>query len=228
MNLNLDIGILTHNRPEILKKTMDSNINNGLFELVNNIFVYVNDNNIEEYKKLENQYKNINFIFPNNNYGIGYGIKYLFGNIKSKHFLFLEDDFINIKNKIDNKNQIELSISLLNQDIDVVRLRNLKIPGEPLWYRDDQETHIINSLYLKEYKNKYKDKFEHKNSNNINYYISTSKHANFTNNPCMYKSSFFKNTIDKYCYSVLEDTIQDFWQNSNFKVVQLDGLFSHL
>jgi hypothetical protein len=62
------------------------------------------------------------------------------------------------------------------------------------------------------------------------YYTANSEVANWTNNPCLFKTKFFLDILQEFAGKGidLEGKISYWWARQNFKVAHGEGLFKHI
>ena len=62
------------------------------------------------------------------------------------------------------------------------------------------------------------------------YFTTTSRYGNWTNNPTLYKKDFYLNTVEPFAGGgiALEGNISKWWAKQNYKVAHGEGLFNHL
>lgn len=180
---------LTHesiNRPEYLKNTINSFLDNTEYDGIIDWFIYINKTNqefISICNNLIDQHKNrvdFKIIHSNVNNGVGYGINRLNElSINYEYSLFLEGDWMCLSSEISGQPNtwLKTSIQLLdeNTDTDAVFLRR---------YMNDYEsrsTGIFSSYCVKNSKVLVKD--------NLKYFISPVKV--YTNNPLIRRNKYF-------------------------------------
>lgn len=162
------------------------------------------------------------------------GFKAIYENAKYDYILFLENDF-EIDKNINVDDFINNSIHFLNSGIDVVRARSRKNAGYPnyalnlkynvperylsetIYWLEDPETvyPVISRITPKIGDDKW--------------YVSSSAYCNYTNNPCIYRKSFFKENILPYCKfnSNIENELTNIWASKHYRCVYGEGLFTH-
>ena len=121
--------------------------------------------------------------------GIGKGISFLTKKLTSKYIIFLENDWELLNDKFTS--EIFTPINYISNDIiHAYKLRHRYNYGEPLWsmraYKNKELTstrHLLDSVHWIEEPEKKFPKYIHKYKN---IYISSSKYANYTNNPVLY------------------------------------------
>lgn len=165
---------------------------------------------------------------------IGYGI--LVNAASEDNFLFLENDWELLRNPA-----IQFAGARAMQEryhVDVVRFRDRHNPGEPLWSKQfqgreyDAPQYLLDSLHWTDQRfPEIRPQWYTYGPGENDYekwYITTSKNANWTNNPHMAKTQFLKdNILPRLGRGDLEKDIQSWWQEQEFKVAQSEGLFTH-
>lgn len=231
------ICILSWNSGKTLLNTLNSYRKNGLLHLSDDItvlFQEVSAKDLEIAKKF-----GLKTIGLKENIGIGKAISKLIENAKYENILFLEHDWELIENEKTLTERLNSGLELLENGFDVVRYRSRKNPGFPvhslrhkgneLNYYDDwhkvTSPHLLESLYWLDPAESFPDKIQ----KNGEYFITTSRWANWTNNPFLLKKEFFfKNIYDIAMTSEhFERDIAEWWVKQDFKIAQGDGLFTH-
>lgn len=189
-------------------------------------------------KKLADQY-GIRYIGLQENIGIGKGMKMLAENAASENILFLEHDWELIEDNETVFLRLKSGLELLNNGFDVVRYRSRNTPGYPLIsirnkgkeldYYDDWHDctapHLLESLHWLDPASEFPDKIQKQGE----YFITTSRWANWTNNPYLIKKDFLLNTIIPFSGETasLERNIAAWWVKQDFRIAQGEGLFMH-
>ena len=235
--LPISIGILTWNSDAVLVKTLKTYSDNGLFDIVNDVhilFQNVNDRDIE----IAKQFK-LNFIGLNVNIGIGNGFVKLTKLAETDNILLLEHDWNLIENVDTTYDRLMSGLKLLNNGYDCIRYRHRLEPGYPLFsirhkgneltYYDDEigctSPHLLDSIHWTEPEVKFPDYIKKDGE----YFTTTSRYGNWTNNPCLYKKNFYLKTVEPFTGNGvdLEGNISKWWSQQNFKVAHGEGLFKH-
>jgi hypothetical protein len=220
-----------------------SYLRNGFFDITDDFTIFFQEIKDEDIK-LAN-YFGIKCIGEDTNVGISRAFHALCENAKYENFLILEHDWYLQENKQVTSKRLNSSIKLLDNNVDCVKLRSMTRPGfpdfslirymdNPLEYFDVEialhHPHLLDTCHI------YKDihllfptKIEQIYDDDCMYYTSTSRYGNYTNNPCMYKTSFFKEIIEKFLGEgdSLEGLISKWWTTQNFKIAHSEGLFTH-
>ncbi len=237
LKLPLSIGILAWKSGQTLVDTLHSYYMNGLFDLVNDttiLFQQVGDEDIQ----IADHF-GLSYIGLSDNIGIGNGFLTLTENAKSENVMVLEHDWQLIEGKKITRDRLESGIQLLDREFDVVRYRHRTVPGYPhfsfrhmgneLGYYDEEigctSPHLLDSLHWLDPSQEFGDKIQKQGE----YFTTTSRWGNWTNNPCMYKKEFYINTVTPFAGDGirLEGNISKWWAEQEFKVAHGEGLFKH-
>ena len=235
--LPISICILSWKSGSTLKNTLRSYKKYGLLEMVDDIVILFQEVS-EEDKKTAEKYK-VKYIGLKENIGIGKGMKMLAENASTENILFLEHDWELIEEKSFVFSHIKGGLDLLDSGFDVVRYRSRKNPGYPLisirnkgkeldYYDDWHECtspHLLESLHWLDPAVEFPDKIQKQGE----YFVTTSRWANWTNNPYLVKKSYLLEKILPFSgESVsLERNIAAWWVKQDFKIAQGEGLFTH-
>lgn len=231
------IGILSWNSAKTLQNTLKSYRKHGLLDISDDITILFQEISDKD-RQLVEKY-GIKHIGLKQNIGIGKGISRLIDNAKYDTILFLEHDWELIENKNVLLERIESGLSLLQNGFDIIRYRSRKNPGYPVhslrhkgqelhyydtWHKVNSP-HLLESLYWLDPAESFPDKIQKKGE----YFITTARWANWTNNPFMLRKEFFlKNIYDIAVSSEhFERDIAEWWVQQPFKIAQGEGLFKH-
>lgn len=237
--LPISIGILSWKSNTTLKNTINSYIKNGLFDIVYDIKIFFQEFSTEDQTIADNY--GLQYIYSSTNIGIGKAFVALANQSLCDNILLLEHDWVLIENKETTFNRLSTGLQLLNNNISAVKYRHRKHPGPPLFSQrvyehnelnhydkeiDAVSPHLLECIHWIDHPEKeFSDKITKKN----NHFITTSKWANWTNNPCMYKKSFYLEYVPNFAGSGvdLEGKIGKWWNRQNFMVAHGEGLFTH-
>lgn len=235
--LPISIGILSWNSGKTLKNTLASYRKNGLLELSDDITILFQEVSTED-DKLAKKF-GIKYIGLKENIGIGKGISKLVENAKNETFLFLEHDWELIENQKTVSSQLQEGLNMLENGYDIVRYRSRSNPGYPVhsmrhkgkeleyydtWHKVNAPQ-LLESMYWLDPAASFPDKIQKSG----NFFVTTSRWANWTNNPFLLKKSFFKKNIQKIAEKSehFERDIAEWWVQQNFRIAQGEGLFMH-
>ena len=129
---------------------------------------------------------------------------------------------------------------MLDNEFDCVRYRHRADPGYPhfsmrhigneLNYYDNEiectSPHLLDSVHWLNPAERFGDKIYQKGE----YFCTTSRWGNWTNNPCLYKKQFYLDTVIPFTGEgiALEGKISKWWAQQTFKVAHGEGLFKHI
>lgn len=238
--LPLSIGILAWKSGKTLKNTLESYDRSGLFNMTDDIKIFFQECSNED-RDIAEQY-DIRRIESPNNIGIGSAFVELAKYAKYKYFLTLEHDWELIEDEKTTYERLSQGINLIKDDkISAVRYRHRWNYGNPLFSRNVYEKnelshydseidaispHLLDCVHwienpdlrFGEYILKSKD-----------WYYTTSKFASWTNNPVMYDTNFYIDTVEQFDGSgiKLEGSIGKWWNRKGLLVAQGEGLFKH-
>ena len=237
--LPISIGILSWRSNKTLRNTLDSYIKNGLFDIIDNVILFFQEISDED-RKLAKKY-NVPFISTDENIGIGNAFVKLIEASKENNILLLEHDWELTEDIKTTFIELKKSIELLNNGYDCIRLRNVENPGYPLYSQNVYQGNELNHYdpiidltsphlfecrhWIKNIDEVFPDKIQKEND----YFVTTSRWSNFTNNPCIYKKDFYLEIIDSFKdkSKLLENDISYWWSRQNFKIAWRKGLFTH-
>lgn len=236
-SLPISICILAWKSTKTLSNTLKSYRKNGLLDLVEDITILFQEVSTDD-KKLAEKYK-IKFIGLKENIGIGKGFIKLAENAKYNDILFLEHDWELIEKQETVYTQLKSGLNLLNKGFFVVRYRSRKNPGFPLHslkhkgnelnYFDDwhqvTSPHLLESLHWLDPAVEFPDKIQKEGD----FFVTTSRWANWTNNPFLIKKDFYLEKITSFAGESVhfEKNIAPWWVKQDFKIAQSEGLFMH-
>ena len=163
------------------------------------------------------------------NIGIGPAMQRLADAATGDFFLFLENDWkcIAPAEPLLAKAKLLITVGIA----DCVKLRHRTDPGHPLWSKQfagheyDRPEYLLDSLHWEDHPEKFQDI-----QKMGEWYVTTSEFANYTNNPTLYQTAFFREYISPKSGAEgrrSESEIQDWWREQNFKIAQGEGLFTH-
>ena len=122
---NLAICILSHERHEKIKKTLDSYKESSFLDLVDESFIYFNQMSKDDISLAED-YEMV-YCGCEYNLGIGWGMTSAINVVESDYVLFLENDFILPTSKEETYRQLSMGLELVKKnELDLVKYRSLK------------------------------------------------------------------------------------------------------
>jgi hypothetical protein len=237
--LPLSIGILAWKSGQTLVNTLFSYHQNGLLELVDDITILFQEVTDED-KQIADHFS-LSYIGLDENIGIGKAFIKLTENAKTENILLLEHDWLLVENQDTTYNRLSSGIKMLNE-FNTVRYRHRHQPGYPLFtqipYQNNELNHYDNEIDLMSphlldsihWLDNPHELFSDKIQKQEEYFITTSRWGNWTNNPCLFKKDFYIQTVNDFVNNqdlLLEPSISKWWARQNFKVAHGEGLFKH-
>lgn len=235
--LNLSIGILAWKSGQTLVETLYSYYKNGLFEIVSDATIL-----FQEFSDQDEQiatHFGLPYIGLPENIGIGKAFLKLTENANSENVMVLEHDWQLIESNEITYNRLASGIDMLDNGYSVIRYRHRKEPGKPhfsfrhrgkeLTYYDEEigctSPHLLDSIHWLNADEEFPDKIQKHGE----YFITTARWGNWTNNPCMYKKEFYLSTVNEFAGDgiALEGNISKWWATQEYKVAHGEGLFKH-
>jgi len=242
---SFSIGILSWHSTDVLINTLTSYHDNGLLTLSNDVTIFFQETNDTD-RSIAAHY-GLKMIESKENVGIGKAFLKLAEKASNQAILLLEHDWELICDMKTTSDRIQAGITLINGGYECVRYRHKERPGFPhfsernyssvdkaLAYHDPEIKanfpHLLDSVHwfpdpsreFPAYIGKhYVDEQE--------FWVSSSKYASYTNNPCLYNRDFYIQTVKSYAGGGidLEGKISWWWNRQNFNVAHSLGLFSH-
>jgi len=236
--LPLSIGILSWKSGQTLVNTLQTYFDREFLHQVNDVCILFQE--VSEQDKQIAKHFNIPYIAKDSNIGIGRGFIELTEQAKTDNVLILEHDWKLIENKETTSKRLKSGIDLLNNGFSAVRYRHRIDPGNPhfsfkyrgreLDYYDEEiectSPHLLDSVHWCDPDEKFSDKIQKEGE----YFVTTSRWGNWTNNPTLYKKDFYLKTVEQFAGEgiALEGNISKWWAKQDFKVAHGEGLFKHL
>jgi hypothetical protein len=234
--MSFSIGILSWGSHLTLENTLASYKINGLLNISNDISIFFNNITMKD-RLIADKY-NLKYIGDCDNIGIGKAIAILVNMSRYNYFLFLENDWVLVENEETVRRRIQTAIQLLDNNVaDVVRLRHRLKYGDPLYtsiFKGDELKHPEYLLHSIHWVDNPEYKFQHIINkfiiNDDDWYLTTSRYAEYTNNPCIYKKEFLETNVIPFTIEgmAIEEDIFSWWRDQNFKICQGPGLFEHI
>ncbi len=235
--LPISIGILAWKSGQTLVNTLSTYYQNGLFDIVNDITILFQE--FSEQDKQISEHFGLNYIPEPNNIGIGQGFIKLTEQSKTNNVLVLEHDWKLIEDKETTYQRLKSGIEMLDKGFSCIRYRHRQVPGHPhfsfrhkgseLTYYDKEiectSPHLLDSLHWTDPAEQFPDYIQKDGE----YFTTTSRYGNWTNNPCLYKKDFYINTVQPFAGTgiALEGNISKWWAQQTYKVGHGEGLFQH-
>ena len=235
--LPISIGILAWDSGQTLVNTLHSYFEREFLHQVNDVCILFQE--ASEQDKQIAEHFGIPYIALDNNIGIGQGFIQLTAQAKTDNVLILEHDGKLIEDKETTRVRLKSGVDMLNKGYSCIRYRHRANPGHPhfsfqyqgreLDYYDKEleatSPHLLDSVHWCNPSVKFDDKIQKDGE----YFISTSRWGNWTNNPCLYKKDFYLETVKQFAGEgiALEGNISKWWAQQTYKVAHGEGLFSH-
>ena len=237
--LDLSIGILSWHSTTTLRNTLESYKKNGLLDLTDDITIFFQET-VEEDFVIANDY-GIKVLASVYNMGIGRANLELAKRAKYRDLLLLEHDWELVEDKETTYRRLLQGLSWLGNNIHFVRYRHRKQPGYPLFtqpvYQGNELEHYDPEIGLKaphlldciHWIEKPEEMFPDKIYKWKDWYGSKSRWGNWTNNPGMFRTNFYIETVKDFVGDgiQLEGNISKWWARQDFNVVHGEGLFKH-
>ncbi len=234
---SLSIGILAWKSGQTLVDTLTTYHINGLLSITDDVKIL-----FQEYSEQDLQIANhfgVQYIALPDNIGIGKGFLTLAKKAKYDNILLLEHDWHLVENSICTLKRLQSGLELLTQT-DIIKYRHRTNPGYPLFsanvYKGNElkhydseidliSPHLLESVHWLDPHKEFPDKV----SKVGEYFTTTSRWGNWTNNPILVKKKFYIEVVNSYAGGGidLEGNIAKWWSRQNFKVAHGEGLFSH-
>jgi hypothetical protein len=235
--LPISIGILSWHSGQVLVDTLSTYYENGLFDMVNDTTILFQEFNEQDYQITK--HFGLDCIGLTNNIGIGKAFIKLTENAQTDNVLVLEHDWNLIENAETTYDRLKSGLELLDGNIDVVRYRHRHQPGNPhfsfqyqgreLEYYDSEiectSPHLLDSVHWCNPKELFPEHIGQFGE----YFTSTSRYGNWTNNPCLYKKQFYLDIVKQFAGDgiALEGNISKWWAQQLYGVAHGEGLFKH-
>lgn len=235
--INLSIGILAWNSGQTLVNTLQSYFEQHMLHYVNDVHILFQEMSDEDVK-IANHF-NIPFTGLSKNIGIGKGFLYLTEQAETDNVLVLEHDWKLVEPEDIALSRLKSGIQMLDKGYDCIRYRHrtkygyphfsLKYEGRELDYYDKEiectSPHLLDSVHWCDPSVKFPDLI----GKDGEYFTTTSRYGNWTNNPCLYKKDFYLEIVEPHVGSgiELESNISKWWAKQNYKVAHGEGLFLH-
>jgi hypothetical protein len=226
--LPISIGILAWNSGQTLVNTLHSYFEREFLHQVNDVCILFQE--ASEQDKQIAEHFGIPYIALDSNIGIGQGFIQLTEQAKTDNVLVLEHDWKLIEDKETARVRLKSGVDMLNKGYSCIRYRHRANPGHPhfsfqyqgreLDYYDKEleatSPHLLDSVHWCDPSKKFNDKIQKDGE----YFISTSRWGNWTNNPCLYKKDFYLETVKQFAGEgiALEGNISKWWAQQTYKV----------
>ena len=237
--LPISIGMLSWHSGQTLINTLYSYHVNGLLEMVNDVTIFFQE--ITEDDKMIANHFGVNYIESSRNIGIGKAFIELAKNAQTDKILFLEHDWKLIEDKDTTYSRLLSGVKLIDEGFSFVRFRHRQTPGFPLFSQrayegnelnhydnemDLMSPHLLDSVHwLPNPEVSFPDKIQKQGE----YFVTTSRWGNWSNNPGLFDTQFYIDTVKPFAGDGidLEGKIGGWWARQDYKVAHGEGLFKH-
>ncbi len=229
--LPITIAILAWRSGDVLRRTLDTYAHARLFDMVRDVVLVFQDMTDDDIAIA--QHYGIPYIGFQSNVGIGEGFLAACRRPATQPcILLLEHDWHIVEPPDVIRQRLSAARAMLLDGIDVVRLRHRVRPGEPNYARNAYDQNVSPHLLCCVHWIDRPDlTFPHhiRRTPDGQWYRTTSEWANFTNNPCMYRTSWYIDVVTPFARlgRLLEPEISAWWSTQSFSVVAGEGLFMH-
>lgn len=236
--LPISIGILAWKSGQTLVNTLNTYFQQEFLHQINDVCILFQEFS-EEDKQIAEHF-GIPYIGKEGNIGIGQAFIELTEQAKTDNVLVLEHDWKLIEDKETLRTRLLSGVKLLDNGFSCVRYRHRANPGFPhfsfqyqgreLDYYDKEievtSPHLLDSVHWCNPAEKFPQHIKREGE----YFITTSRYGNWTNNPCLYKKDFYLETVKPFAGGgiALEGNISKWWAQQTHKVAHGEGLFCHL
>jgi len=233
------IGILAYDGKQTLEETLRSFSDSGLFSAVKKALIHfqkIDSPARQQWMEavlLDHPALQATFTFENIEFE---GFLRMAKRCQEEYFITIEEDF-----KIVPENyhlvsiQISSAIAMVQGGTAAIFLRSRSIPGLPDYARQSFERGELGKQFLLHHStwNYDAERDFHEISQcreTPKYWCASTRHASFTNNPVLYKTSFYVNLLERSTslrYKDIEPTITKHWKALNLTVSRSLGIFTH-
>jgi len=236
--LPISIGILAWHSGQVLIDTLTTYFEQDFLQHMNDVCILFQECT-EEDRRIADHF-GIPYIAHDTNIGIGGAFIELTEQAKTENILVLEHDWKLTEITRVMLERLKSGLELLDRGYDCVRYRHRKYPGHPhfsmqymgreLTYYDKlfetTSPHLLDSVHWLDPAKEFPDKIQKDGE----YFVSTSRYGNWTNNPCLYRKQFYLDIVKPFAGAGidLEGKISKWWCESTFKVAHGEGLFTHI
>ena len=233
----ISIGILAWKSGQTLVNSLATYFERNFLHQVNDVCILFQEVS-EQDKQIANHF-GIPYIGLERNIGIGEGFIRLTEQAQTDNVMVLEHDWKLIEDKETTIDRLKSGIEMLDKGYSCIRYRHRKEPGYPhfsfkyqgreLDYYDDEiectSPHLLDSVHWCNPN----EQFPQYIGKDGEYFTTTSRYGNWTNNPCLYKKDFYLNTVKPFAGGgiALEGNISKWWAKQTYKVAHGEGLFMH-
>lgn len=237
-SIPISIGILAWKSGQTLVNSLTTYFERQFLHQVNDVCILFQEVS-EQDKQIANHF-GIPYIGLERNVGIGEGFIRLTEQAQTDNVMVLEHDWKLIEDRETTIDRLKSGIEMLDKGYSCIRYRHRKEPGYPhfsfqyqgreLDYYDKEievtSPHLLDSVHWTDPA----EQFSQHIGKDGEYFTTTSRYGNWTNNPCLYKKDFYLNTVKQFAGTgiALEGNISKWWAQQTYKVAHGEGLFKHI
>jgi hypothetical protein len=235
--LPISVGILAWKSGQTLVNTLETYFKNEFLNLVTDVRILFQEVSTEDL--IIADHFGMQIIALQENIGIGQGFIQLTKSSLTENVLVLEHDWKLVEDKETTYQRLKSGIQMLDKGYSCIRYRHRKNPGHPhfsfkyqgreLDYYDKEiectSPHLLDSVHWTDPAEQFPDKIQKDGE----YFVTTSRWGNWTNNPCLYKKDFYLQTVKPFAGGgiALEGNISKWWAQQDYKIAHGEGLFTH-
>ncbi len=235
MQHDLTLAMLSWRQPRTLKHSLESYQRQGLLDMAKEKLIFFNECTGED-RRIAEKY-GFTVLQAKRNIGIAKPFQELIKAASGRYFLFLENDFMLVEDEATCEQELQAAMAAVETDIACVRLRHQHHYGDPNYWllkvwegRKSAEQANLNATYLFNEPDREYDEIERVEHLNRTFFVADSGIANFTNNPCLYRTEFLREHFLQREFTEfdnLETNIEPWWQQAGLRIAQGRGLFKH-
>ena len=240
--LPLCVGVLVFQGANTLERTLSTN--RGLFQIIEEPIAFFQQINSPERRRWAREVIGVHgpfsSLFATQNVGQREAFRLIAEACSQPYIVILEEDFRAAKHA-DFFSELTSGISHIQQGAHAVRLRSRRFPGSPNYIHEAwlnsgghnggvvRDTHLIEYVTWHDSPETFVPQLQVCRQNPKTW-CTSSKHAQYTNNPTLYSTDFLRDLISKvptHGDVHFEAWLTEFWSKQSYKVVYSDGLFTH-
>jgi FkbM family methyltransferase len=239
-NDTLCIGIIAYQGVKTLKNTLDSYVDNGLFEIANEIYIYFQKLDSPERRAwaedVVNKYPGLRPIYNKKNVHYQSLFELVSACSNNKYVMLLEEDFELLSSNIEE--QINNGMYMLQNGADTIRMRSRLNAGGPNYALNTikkrgeiAKTHTINYIMTRDdAESKFPEISVCRKTPKT--WCTSSKYGQFTTNPELYRTAFLTDILrkvpaDTRKFNNFEPYLTKWWSRQDFVVAWSEGIFRH-
>lgn len=235
MQHDLTLAMLSWRQPRTLKHSLESYKRQGLLDMAREKLIFFNECTRED-RRIAEKY-GFRVLQAKRNIGIAIPFQELIRAASGRYFLFLENDFMLVEDSSTCETELKAAMTVLEEGIACVRLRHQHHYGDPNYWllkvwdgRNSIQQASLNATYLFNEPDLEYNEIERIEQQGRTFFVADSSIANFTNNPCLYRTDFLREHFLPCTFTEfdnLETNIEPWWQQARLRIAQGRGLFKH-